>query len=225
MPRRKAYSYWAARARKLADVENDDHLSSAESAECLNEVYGDLYSLGANGADAYWQTTHSFTADGSDSYREPDDHLSTICLEYIDSAGQRTPLSKLLAQERYLYSGRNESFSDSAEAYSLIDDAIFLYPNPSSGDYELLYIPQPPDLTTYADSDLIDVINSYGEQFFMYGAAALMKSKSESDVRFFLDRQRRAEEKLVEWAAQRSFHDGPRRYPGDVAVHEGWDPL
>lgn len=211
MPRRKAYSYWAARGLKLADAEGDGHISPAELAECANEVYGDLYSLVCGGADAYFQTTYAFTATGAVSYDEPDDHLSTVCLELVGSSGERTPIKKLLAQERYLYSPP-VGLGNDAVAYSLVDDQIYLYPPPASGNYELLYIPQPPDLTTYIDTDKVDVVNVYGEQFFMYGLAALIKSKSESDVRFFLNRQQRAEEKLVEWAAQRSFHDGHRGF-------------
>jgi hypothetical protein len=208
MPRRKEYSYWASRFRKVADVENDAHISAAELAECANEVYGDLYQIVAEGADAYWQVTHAFTADGSPSYDEPDDHLSTVCLERVDSSGRRSPIRKLLAQERHQVSG----LTGDGEYYSLIDDQIFLYPVPSSGNYELLYIPQAPDLTTYDDADKLDVVNIYGEQFLVYGVAALAKSKSESDVRFFLARQQRAEQKLIEWAAQRAFHDAPRQY-------------
>lgn len=208
MPRRKVFSYWRERAQKLADAEGDEHVSEAELAESLNEVYGDLYHLVCDGADAYFQGTHSFTADGSDSYDEPDDHLSTICLEHVDSSGQRTPLKKLLPQERHLFA----TLTGDAGGYSLIDNLIYLYPNPSSGTYELLYIQQPPDLTSYAAGDLLDVVNIYGEQFLVYGTAALVLSKSEKDVRFFLSRQKRAEEKLVEWVAQRSFHDAKRRY-------------
>lgn len=210
MPRRKAFSFFMARARKLADKENDEHISATEVAECANEVYGDLCSLVSGGADAYFQSIHAFAADGSDSYDEPDDHFSTICLERVETSGARYPLTKLLAQERHLFGGLTSG--SCASAYSLIDDQIYLYPKPSSGNFELLYIPQPPDLTTYVDADDIDVVNVYGEQFFMYGVAALIKSKSEDDVRFFLNRQARAEEKLIEWAAQRSFHDGPRLY-------------
>lgn len=211
MPRRKEFSFCTARARKLADKELDEHISEAEVAECANEVYGDLYAIVCGGADAYFQSVHSFAATGAASYAEPDDHLSTIALELVASSGERTPLKKLLAQERYQYGG----FSGTdVESYSLIDDQIWLYPPPASGNLELLYIPQPPDLTTYADADELDLVNSYGEQFFMYGVAALIKSKSEDDVRFFLDRQARAEKMLEVWVARRSFHDARRTFNG-----------
>lgn len=213
MPRRKVFSYWRERVQKLADKENDEHISTAEWAECLNEIYGDLYNIVSDGADAYFQSTQTYVVDGSASYDEPDDHLSTICIERVDSAGQRHPLNKLLAQERHMFG----TFTGDATAYSLIDNQLFLYPRPSSGTYELLYIAQPPDLTTYSDTDLLDVVNVYGEQFLVYGVAALALSKSESDVRFMLSRQKRAEDKLMEWAAQRAFHD-PQRHFVDESV-------
>ncbi len=214
MPRVKALSYWAARCRKLADIENDLHIADAELIESLDEVYGDLHAIVADGAGAYWQRTESITADGSESYDEPEDHLSTICVEYVDNAGRRTPLKQLLAQERHLYGG----LTGEAEAYALVDDLIYLYPTPSSGTYEMLYIPQAPDLTELAEDDLVDVVNIYGAHFLVYGTAALCLSKSESDERSMLARQARAEKKLIEWAANRSFHEPQRRYTED----DGW---
>lgn len=211
MPRRKPISYWTARIRKLADAEHNQHVQDAEILEGIDEVYGDLYHLVADGAGEYFQTVHEFTADGSESYDEPDDHLSTVSLDLVESNGERTPLKKLRAQDRHVLAGQ----TGEPCAYALVDDAIYLYPNPSSGDFELLYIPQPPDITDYGDADEIDVVNVYGAHFLVYGVAALVLAKGESDQRGWLARQSRAEEKLVEWAAKRAFHDGVRRYVVD----------
>jgi hypothetical protein len=212
MPRRKALSYWRARILKLADSEHDLLVAPAEVDEGIDEVYGDLYHLVSDGADAYFQVTHPITATGAASYDEPDDHLSTIAVDRVDSDGSRCPLRKLDAQERHLYAGT----TGDAVAYSLIDDQLFLYPLPSSGTYEMLYIPQPPDITSYVDADLIDVVNIYGAQFLVYGVAALVLAKGESDQRGWLARQQRAEQKLIEWAAQRSFHDSHAQYNPDA---------
>jgi hypothetical protein len=212
MPRRQDLSYWQTRVRRLADLEGDLHVSDAEIAQAISEVYGDLYHLVADGADAYFQTTYSIAADGSASYREPDDHMSTVVFELVETSGDRWPLRRLEAQERHLF---NTAQTGDAEAYSLIDNALFLYPKPTSGTYELLYIPQPPDITSYSGTDLIDVVNIYGEQFLIHGAAAIVLSKSEADLRFHMARQARAEEKLKEWAAQRSFHDPHTQTIGD----------
>lgn len=211
MPRRKALSAIRSRIRKLADAEGNLHVSNAEIDEGIDEIYGDLYHLTVDGHGAYFQTTHEFTADGSDSYDEPDDHLSTVQLDLVSSDGERTPLKKLRAQERFLYGGT----TGTPEAYALVDDQIFLYPNPSSGDLELLYIPQPPDVTDYADADELDLVSIYGAQFVVYGVAALVLAKSESEQRGWLARQARAEQKHIEWAATRSLHDPRVPYSDD----------
>jgi hypothetical protein len=192
------------------------HVSDAEILEGIDEVYGDFYLLHCDGAGSYFQTTHEFSADGSDSYNEPDDHLSTIQLDLIGSDGSRTPLGKLLAQERYKLAGEE---GDPC-AYSIIDDQIVLYPNPSSADLELLYIPQPPDITEYVTTDVIDVVHPYGAHFVVYGVAALVLAKSESDERTWLNRQARAEKRCIEWAAKRAFHDSMRRYVPDEGDDE-----
>lgn len=211
MPRRKALSYWRARIRKLADAEENLHVSDAEIDEGVDEVYGDLFHLVVDGAGEYFQVTHTITADGSASYDEPDDHLSTVSFERVDANGTRTPLRRLEPQQRHRFG----TSTGTATSYSLVDDQIYLYPRPSSGSYELLYIPQPPDISTYADSDLIDVVCIYGAQFLVYGVAALVLSKSESDQRGWLARQQRAEQKLIEWAATRDFHGSHVRVDAD----------
>jgi hypothetical protein len=211
MPRRKALSYWRARIRKLADAENSLHVADAEIVEGMDEVYGDLYHIAVDGAGEYFETSHTITATGAASYDEPDDHLSTVGLERVDSNGTRTPLRRLEPQQRHRFG----TSTGTAVCYSLVDDKIYLYPRPSSGTYELLYIPQPPDLTSYVDADLLDVVCIYGAQFLVYGVAALVLAKSESQQTSWLARQQRAEQKLIEWAAARDFHGSHVRVDGN----------
>lgn len=202
MPRRKALSYWRARIRKLADAETSLHVSDAEIDEGISEVYGDEYHLVVDGAIEYFQTSHTITAIGDASYDEPDDLLSRVSLERVDTNGKRHPLRRLQPQQRHRFGAQ----TGTAIAYSHVDDQIYLYPRPSSGTYELLYIPQPPDITSYTDADVIDVVCIYGEQFLVYGVAALVLAKSESDQRGWLARQARAEQKLIEWLPTQDFH-------------------
>lgn len=202
MPRRKALSYWRARIRKLADAEGSLHVTDAEIVEGIDEVYGDLYHLVVDGAIEYFQTAHTFTADGSESYDEPDDILSRVALERIETTGARYPLRRLEPQQRHRFGAQ----TGTAVAYSHVDDQFYFYPRPSSGTYELLYIPQPEDITDFADDDELDVVCIYGTQFLVYGVAALVLAKSESDQRGWLARQQRAEQKLIEWLPTQDFH-------------------
>ncbi len=212
MPLRQPLSYWKTRIRKLADAEGNQHVSDAEIVEGIYEVYGDLYHLEVDGASEYFQTTYDFSATGAESYDEPDDHLSTVSVERVESNGRRTVLRRLQPQQRHRFAGATGRH---ATAYALIDAQIFLYPPPDSGEYQMLYIPQPPDITEYLDDDEIDVVNVYGAQFLVYGVAALVLSKSESDQRGWLMRQERAEKKFIEWAAQRDFHGAHVRVDAD----------
>lgn len=211
MPRRKALSYWRARIRKLADAENSLHVADAEIAEGIDEVYGDLYHLVVDGAIEYFQVTDTWTADGSASYDEPDDFLSEVSLERVEASGTRYPLRRLEPQQRHRFGAQ----TGTAVAYSHVDDQFYLYPRPSTGTYELLYIPQPPDITSYVDADLMDVVCIYGAQFLVYGVAALVLAKSESDQRGWLARQQRAEQKLIEWLPTQNFHGSHVRVDGD----------
>lgn len=197
---------------RRADKEFDEHIEPAEWAAFMSEVYGELYAVVCDAGDQYFATSGTITATGADSYDEFDDHLSTLAFFRVtDASGRLMPLEKIEVQERHMYAGE----TGDASAYELIDNLVYFYPNPTSGTYKLFYIPQPPDLTSYADADLLDVVNTHGEAFLMYGVAALAKAKAEEDPRFYLDQKERAKEGLRDWAINRSFHDPHRRQTSD----------
>jgi hypothetical protein len=113
----------------------------------------------------------------------------------------------MMAQERTRYGGLT---GDACE-YAIVDDQIFLYPAPASGSYELLYLPQPPDISDYDDADLIDVVCIYGEMYLLWGVAAKALSKGESDVRFAMSERDRAGQQLLKWALERDANEPRRR--------------
>jgi hypothetical protein len=64
--------------------------------------------------------------------------------------------------------------------WELVDDTIHLYPTPPSNQlYELRYVPQPPDLSTFADSDVIDVVTPDGDAFLVWGTVVMALSEVE----------------------------------------------
>lgn len=207
MPRRFDLETLVDRCKKRADKEFDDHISDGEWASLISEAYGELYERVVDAGLRYFETTHDFTADGSDSYDEPDDHGKTVGVDRVEADGTRVSLRPLMAQERTRYAG------DTGEAceYAIVDDQIFLYPNPTSGDYELIYNPQPPDISSYADSDLIDVVCTFGEGFLLWSVAVKALSKSEADVRLAIAERDRCEQRLLEWATERDANEPRRR--------------
>lgn len=207
MPRRYELSELVTRCKRRADKENDTHISDSEWKALLSEAWGELFEIVAGTGLRYFELTYSFTADGSDSYDEPDDIGKTVGLDRVDPDGTRFTLRPLMAQERVRYAGR----TGQAIEYAIIDDQIVLYPKPSSGDYELIYIPQPTDLTSLADDDLVDVVCIYGESYLLWATAVKALSKSEADVRLALAERDRNAQRLLEWAAERDANEPRRR--------------
>ena len=124
---------------------------------------------------------------GGETYRLPNDHLSTVAVYYVTgSNGQWLKLREMMAQEYHWYSGSGTGYAD---GYSLQSDYIRFVPFPSSGQtYKMVYIPQNPDLTDKTDSYPVDVICPAG------------------DVRGHLAARERMREKVVEWSTLRSMN-------------------
>lgn len=217
MPRRYDLETLVERCKQRCDKENDDHIADAEWAALISEQYGELFEIVSGTGLRYFETVYEFTADGSDSYDEPDDHGKTVGVDRVASDGTRVALRPLMAQERTRYGGAT---GDACE-YAIIDDQVFLYPKPSSGDYEIIYIPQPPDISAYADSDMIDVVCIYGEAFLIWGVAVKALAKSEGDLRAAMAERDRAGARLMEWAAERDANE-PRRRVLDTEYMDGW---
>jgi hypothetical protein len=150
-------------------------------------VYGDLFSVVAETGLRYFEYTATLTTDGTNYVAEPTDLLSTIRLDYIDSpTGTALQLARADAGRAARDVGQ---LGTEARAYALVDDRIYLYPTPPTGQtYELLYIPQPPDLSTFASDDCVDVVTPYGEAFLIWGVAALAKAKAKQDASHFASR-------------------------------------
>jgi hypothetical protein len=197
--------------KRRADKEFDDQISADEWKALISEQYGDLYAVVASAGLQYFEHTLSITTDGTARFDEPDDHMSTISLDRIvDSSGRRRVVRSIVAQERAAWAGRSGS---EAQVYALVDGYFYFYPTPPAGQtYELLYIPQPPDLGVYLDSDIVDVVTPDGQAFLVWGVTVKALSKSESDVRLAIAEREGARERLLGWAADRAFLEPRRTY-------------
>lgn len=203
MPRNITIATIVTRCKQRADRENDGHISDSEWKSYISEVYGrDVYSTVAESGLRYFETESTVSANGSASYTEPADHLATIGIDrVIDSSGRRDTLREVMAQERSRWLGS----TGDAVAYSLVDDKLVLFPNPSSGDYRWLYIPQPPDLSAASDVTNVDVVTADGEAVLLWGVTILAKGKSEEDASLAIREHARAREALAVWASLRAF--------------------
>jgi len=195
------------RCQRRSNKEGDPSISIPEWNALISEQYGDLYSEVEKTGMRYFESTFAFTATGAASYAVPVDHLATLGIDRItDSVGSRVTLDEMMSPERTRWAGQ----IGDAQSYAIVGQLIYLFPKPPSGSYELLYMPQAPDLSTAADSTSIDVVQADGEAFLIWGVAVKALTKSESDVRMHMAEREAARVRFVDWAILKAFVQ-PRR--------------
>lgn len=198
-----------SRAKQRADKENDDHIAASEWLELVNESYGELFEAVAETGLRYFERVATLTTTGIAYVAEPAAVMATIGLDYVVAAsGERRPLTEIMIHERAMWQGRTGSF---ATNFAAVDDRIYLYPTPPTGQtYELLYIYQPPDLSAYASDDCVDVVVPSGEAFLIWNTVIKAHAKGEGDVQLAIVERDAAKRRLTEWAVKRMLTQ-PRR--------------
>lgn len=220
MPHRILMGTLVTRCKRRADKEFDEHISTAEWKALISEKYGEHWGVIAETGCLYHHRTATITATGAASYAEPADHMSTIGMDLVRSDGSRREVTELQIQERNLFAGQvGEAFF-----FRHVDDLIFLHPNPSSGTYELLYIPQPTDISEYADDQPVDLMTADGAAALIWGVAAMAADKSEANLQFKLRQEELATERLRMWAINKSLLEPRRRVITDPHDLRSTDP-
>lgn len=202
------------RCQQRCDLENSSLISTAEWRSLISEQFGDLYSVVAESGLRYFEYETSLTTTGAAYISEPADHLGTVGLDYVyDTTNDlRRELTEIMAQEQARWSGQTGS---EPVAYAFVDDRIYLFPTPATGlTLKLRYIPQPPDLTTFASDTCVDVVTPDGEAFLTWGVMVKALAKSEADVSLALSEREAARVRLAEWATLREFNKPRRRQIG-----------
>lgn len=207
MPRIYRLDDLRLRCQRRSNKEGDPSISIPEWNALISEQYGDLYSEVEKTGLRYFESAFAFSANGAASYAVPVDHLATLGIDRItDSVGSRVTLDEMMSPERTRWAGQ----VGDAQSYAIVGQLIYLFPKPSSGNYEMLYMPQAPDLSTAADSTSVDVVQADGEAFLIWGVVVKALSKSESDVRTAMAEREAARVRFVDWAILRAFVQ-PRR--------------
>lgn len=196
-------------------MESDQSISSPEWNSLMSEVFGELYEEVADSGLRYFETSTQYTTTGLGYLAEPADQLAmvdNIELVLDATSGRCRRLFPLVPQERSGWAGR----TGDPRRYEMVDDRFYLYPTPPAGKVlTLRYIQQPPDLTNYADTDVIDVVTPSGLAFLIWGTALAAMSKDKSDVELAMNQKEAARLRLRQWAENRAFHQSPRRIVED----------
>jgi len=194
----------------FADKTNDTHISTAQWKRRISFRYGELYQIVVDGGGRYFETESSITATGATSYNEPSSILHILEVTRVDGSYRRK-LDELMIQERADFMG----LTGTATRWEFQDDQIILYPNPPSGTYKVLYIPQATDLSAYADGDLVDVACPAGERFLIWSVVADALAKSESNAVDALRNAAAARLDFEMWAANRALTNPRHRVTRD----------
>jgi hypothetical protein len=206
--------------KRRSDKEDDLHIDDDEWKELISELYGELHGAVTETGARYFESEITFTADGSASYPLPADHFSTIGVDLVESGGRRTQLAELMMQERDVFSGQ----TGKARFFSHTGATISLYPKPSSGTYELIYVAQPTNYSATGDSTSIDVINNDGLKFIVWGVASIALHKSEADQQRAMIERDAARARLVSWAVNRALLMPKRRVVTETELSSGTIP-
>ncbi|HKP06414.1 MAG TPA: hypothetical protein VJU58_04100 [Microbacterium sp.] len=220
MPRPYRLDDLRLRCQRRANKENDPSIGNPEWNMLISEQYGELYSEVEKTGMRHFDSTTPFTitANGSTTYAVPTDHLATIALyRVLNAAGSKVELDEMMAPELPRWAGQ----VGDAQTFAVIGSSIYLFPKPSSGSYELWYMPQAPDLSTAADSTSVDLVQADGESFLINGVAFKAQSKGASvdDPRALAAEREAARVRFVDWCTLRAFTQ-PRRPVRRYSINE-----
>lgn len=213
------------RCKQRADMENDGHIGTTEWQTLISEMVGELHELADEAGLRYFETTATITATGASSYTLPTDHLSTIRISKVDTSGaRRAPLREVQVHHA---DGHLRGRTGDAQCYAIIGQTVEFYPNPSSGSYAHVYVPQPVDLGAVADTTSVDLICPAGEAFVVWGVSVKAKAKSESAVQVDMLEREAARERVKTWLMARSLitpRNAMPRHDDDDPDPYRWSP-
>jgi hypothetical protein len=232
MPRNVLMSDLVLRAQRRTDKENDLSVPTLEWKALINTTYGDLYSEVERSGMRYFESTASIAATGAASYTLATDLLGTIGIDFLydgTTTGRRRQLRELMVQERTAWAG----MTGDAQGFQVVGQKVFLYPNPTTGTYEMIYMPQSPDISAAADGTNVDVVTPDGEEFIIWGVAVKALAKSNDDTQLAEREREAARVRFMEWAVLRAFNEPRHRIVqgsgsilddpyGDMRDEGGW---
>lgn len=201
--------------KQRADMENSAFISDSEWTRMIDTVWAELWELLVASGDPPVITEQTINATGATTYALPDDHFSTIGIDY-DSTDLKYTLRELMIQERRW--AETVTGAARAVAFLIQSNAIKLRPNPPSGTYKHIYVPMPVDLTVQADGYAVQFYQPAAEDFVIWGVVRMARAKEESDTTHAEREFERARQRVEEIALMRKLTQ-PRRRQVDT-----WGP-
>lgn len=221
MPRRIAMSTLITSCKQQVDLENHAVIGDAEWRGLISRAYGELFTIVAQSGLRYFEYTSDAVTTGTNELAEIADHFETVTLAYLSSVtpARYIDLREAMPQEQSMLSGQSGGM---ARYFALVDDKILLFPTPPAGQtYQMRYVPQPPDLSAYADSDIIDVVTPDGHEFLIWNVAVKAMAKTEADARLAIAEREQSRARFTEAVQLRALISPRRRIVVDDDPQDG----
>jgi hypothetical protein len=188
------------RIRQRTDTENSEFITDAELTQLINTSYKELYGLLVRASLHRAETTYAVVTDGSASYTLPTDFFGLIGV-YRTYSQDKVPL------ERFPDKFRPGERTGDATMYRVVGSAVVLYPKPSSGTYDLVYIPVPGELVSAADE--LDGVLGW-EEFVVLDAAINVLEKEGSNTTTLERKRAMILQRISDEAQMVEFTETPR---------------
>lgn len=205
--------------QRRADMEGDGLISPPEWKQLVSEQYGHIFSTVVKAGLRHFESTQTITATGVASYPLASDHDETIGVDrVIDvTTGRRLELGELMIEERARFSG----LTGDAIGYSVVGQAVVLIPQPTSGTYLHVYVPQAPDISALADASTFDIVTADGEAFLYWGVAVKALGKKRQDPTLAMAERDAAAARFAEDVQMRALVNPRKRVVKSTALDSG----
>lgn len=157
------------RQRSNNEHTNGQFVTDGELNGLINVAYKDLYGTLVEKSLHRTETTQTVTATGATSYALNADLYSLLNVYWVEN-GYRRRLRR--------FSDRAKPGSADvgvASTYRVKGSTVVFWPNPSSGTYEIDYIPVPGDLV--ADEDVLDGVLAWEEYVVLEAATQVLQKE------------------------------------------------
>lgn len=164
------------RIRQRSDQEHtaSSFVTDAEINGLINTSYAELYGNLVRSGIQSSETTYSVPVDGSESYALPADFYAMLGVFQVVN-GHSIRLRRHDVRHRPNSTDRGDALT-----YRLSGMTVILNPRPTSGTYEIVYVPIPGTLT--ADDDELDGVLGW-EEYVVLDCAIKILDKEESESR------------------------------------------
>jgi len=164
------------RVKQRCDQEYSDSefVTTAELDQLINTSYAELYGLLVRHSLHRTETVYSITATGAASYALPADIFAVLGVFRVDGTTTKAMMPRHDHRKR-----PDTSVTGPAITYRVIGSSVEFIPVPTSGTYEIVYVPTP--TTVVEDDDSLDGVLGW-EEYVVVDCAIKILQKEESDT-------------------------------------------